>query len=78
VVLFGRRQISVRHGSESGAQVNVSEVQSEQDFVPTSLVKESKWHALNSSSKQVEIDKLEGKSFLSKIEFLMANQTIEG
>ncbi|ALC46485.1 MED17 [Drosophila busckii] len=46
-----------------------------QDFFPTPLVPEKFWENLGGNFKEVRFDKIEGKSFLNKMEFLMASLT---
>uniref|UniRef100_A0A1A9WJM0 Mediator of RNA polymerase II transcription subunit 17 n=1 Tax=Glossina brevipalpis TaxID=37001 RepID=A0A1A9WJM0_9MUSC len=43
------------------------------DFFPSPLVPEKFWENLGGHFKEVRFDKIEGKSFLNKIEFLMAS-----
>ncbi|XP_037806730.1 mediator of RNA polymerase II transcription subunit 17 [Lucilia sericata] len=44
-----------------------------QDFFPNPLVPEKFWENLGGHFKEVRFDKIEGKSFLNKMEFLMAS-----
>ncbi|XP_055906764.1 mediator of RNA polymerase II transcription subunit 17 [Eupeodes corollae] len=46
-----------------------------QDFFPSPLVPEKFWENLGGHFKEVRFDKIEGKSFLNKMEFLMASLT---
>ncbi|KAH8271011.1 hypothetical protein KR026_008926 [Drosophila bipectinata] len=46
-----------------------------QDFFPSPLVPEKIWENLGGNFKEVRFDKIEGKSFLNKMEFLMASLT---
>ncbi|KAH8265392.1 hypothetical protein KR038_005693 [Drosophila bunnanda] len=46
-----------------------------QDFFPSPLVPEKLWENLGGNFKEVRFDKIEGKSFLNKMEFLMASLT---
>ncbi|KAL7729587.1 hypothetical protein ACLKA6_007871 [Drosophila palustris] len=46
-----------------------------QDFFPSPLVPEKFWENLGGNFKEVRFDKIEGKSFLNKMEFLMASLT---
>ncbi|RWS12809.1 mediator of RNA polymerase II transcription subunit 17-like isoform X2 [Dinothrombium tinctorium] len=68
----GDRMIAVRHGPQSGAQVSISLSPHEQDFYPSTLVKDRKWQNINGGFKEVMWEKIEGKNLVSKIEYLMA------
>ncbi|XP_037946657.1 mediator of RNA polymerase II transcription subunit 17 [Teleopsis dalmanni] len=46
-----------------------------QDFFPSPLVPEKFWENLGGQFKEVRFDKIEGKNFLHKMEFLMASLT---
>lgn len=41
------------------------------DFFGGQLVREKKWENLGGSFKKVQMDKMEGKNFLNKMELLM-------
>ncbi|RWS29273.1 mediator of RNA polymerase II transcription subunit 17-like isoform X1 [Leptotrombidium deliense] len=68
----GDRMIAVRHGPQSGAQVSVSLSPHDQDFYPSTLVRDRKWQNVNGRFKEVMWEKIEGKNLVSKIEYLMA------
>lgn len=69
------RIISIRHGAGSGVKVAISASARDQDFYPSSLVKDRKWQNLNTGYKEVDFDKLEGKNLINKIEYLLACAT---
>jgi len=62
----------MRHGPESGVYVSVSLSPREHDFYPSTLVRDHKWQNITGSFKEVDLDKLEGKNLVSKMEYLMA------
>lgn len=66
----------MRHGPESGAHVSVSLSPREQDFYPSTLVRDHKWQNIMGAFKEeVALEKLEGKNLVSKMEYLMASLT---
>lgn len=70
----GDRMIAVR--CEPHSSIHVSIAQSPRtDFFPGQLVKEHKWEHLGGSFKEVYLDKMDGKTFLKKMELLMASLT---
>ena len=71
----GERMISIRHGPSTGAQVSISSSPRDQDFYPTSLVKDRKWHNINASFKELDLNKIEGKTIVNKMEYLMSCAT---
>lgn len=71
----GERQISLRHGPESGVTVCISSNPNEQVFYPSTLVKDMKWQNVSGTFKEVALDRLEGRNLISKMEFLMAALT---
>lgn len=70
------RLIYVRHSPSMGAEVSISASPREIDFYPNSLVRDQKWQNLDTGFKKVDLDKMNRKSLLNKIEFLMASATI--
>ncbi|KAI1284855.1 Mediator of RNA polymerase II transcription subunit 17 [Halotydeus destructor] len=71
----GQRLIAMRHGPESGVHVSVSLSPHEQDFYPSTLVRDIKWQNITGAFKEVALDKLEGRNLVSKMEYLMASLT---
>ncbi|XP_050038305.1 mediator of RNA polymerase II transcription subunit 17 isoform X1 [Dermacentor andersoni] len=71
----GDKMISVRCGPQSGAEVCVSCSPQQQDFYPSTLVRDRKWHNLSGAFRQVCLARMQGRSFLSKMEHLMAALT---
>lgn len=71
----GDKVISVRCGPQSGTQVSVSSSQQQQDFYPSTLVRDRKWHNLSGGFREVCLERMQGRSFLSKMEHLMAALT---
>lgn len=69
------RIIALRHGPESGVNVSVSLSPHDQDFYPSTLVRDIKWHNITGTFKDVDLEKLEGKNLVSKIEYLIASLT---
>ncbi|KAK8777259.1 hypothetical protein V5799_029394 [Amblyomma americanum] len=67
--------ISVRCGPQSGAEVSVSCSPQQQDFYPSTLVRDRKWHNLSGAFREVCLERMQGRSFLSKMEHLMAALT---
>ncbi|KAL3225113.1 hypothetical protein MRX96_004694 [Rhipicephalus microplus] len=71
----GDKMISVRCGPQSGAEVCVSCSPQQQDFYPSTLVRDRKWHNLSGAFREVCLARMQGRSFLSKMEHLMAALT---
>jgi mediator of RNA polymerase II transcription subunit 17 len=46
---------------------------SPQEFYPSTLVRDRKWQNLSGSFREVYWEKIQGKNFISKIEYLMAS-----
>ena len=66
---------AVRHSPQSG-QASVYVANSpKKDFYTTSVIKDAKWSNLPDSFQQVNIEKMDGKNLLNKIELLMAALT---
>ncbi|EEC10823.1 hypothetical protein IscW_ISCW007804 [Ixodes scapularis] len=74
-VVLRLRVISVRCGPQSGIEVSVSSSPQQQDFYPSTLVRDRKWHNLSGSFREVCLARMQGRSFLSKMEHLMAALT---
>jgi len=71
----GDKFIAVRHSPQSG-QASVYVANSpKKDFYTTSVIKDAKWSNLPDSFQQVNIEKMDGKNLLNKIELLMAALT---
>ncbi|XP_013784547.1 mediator of RNA polymerase II transcription subunit 17-like [Limulus polyphemus] len=68
----GDRVIAIRCGPQTDIQVSVSSSPQEQDFYPSTLVRDRKWQNLSGSFREVALEKMEGKNFLNKMENLMA------
>ena len=43
------------------------------DFFPGQIVKDIKWEHLGTTYRELRWEKMEGKNFLNKMEFLMAS-----
>ncbi|CAN8000590.1 unnamed protein product [Ixodes hexagonus] len=71
----GDKVIAVRCGPQSGIEVSVSSSPQQQDFYPSTLVRDRKWHNLSGSFREVCLARMQGRSFLSKMEHLMAALT---
>jgi len=72
----GDRMIAIRCGPQTGIQVSISSSPQEQDFYPSTLVRDRKWQNLSGNFREVAWEKIEGKNFVNKIEYLMAALTI--
>ena len=73
----GDKFIAVRHSPQhqSGtASVYVAN-SPKKDFYPTSVIKDLKWKSLPDYFQQVNVEKMDGKNLLNKIELLMAALT---
>ncbi|CAD6234594.1 GSCOCG00002003001-RA-CDS [Cotesia congregata] len=70
----GDRMIAVRCNAQNGVQVSTSH-SPRTDFYPGQVVRERKWEHQCGPFKEVQWDKMEGKSFLNKMELLMASLT---
>ncbi|XP_055389392.1 mediator of RNA polymerase II transcription subunit 17 [Condylostylus longicornis] len=69
----GDRMIAVQIRCDPQIDVKVFVARSpRQDFFPSPLVPEKFWENLGGHFKEVKFDKMEGKNFLNKMEFLMA------
>ncbi|XP_036322678.1 mediator of RNA polymerase II transcription subunit 17 [Rhagoletis pomonella] len=72
----GDRMIAVQIRCDPQIDVKVYIARSPRpDFIPNPLVPEKFWENLGGHFKEVRFDKIEGKSFLNKMEFLMAALT---
>lgn len=71
----GDRVIAVRCGPRTGVHVSVSYSPQQQDFYPSTLVRDRKWQNLAGSFREVSWEKMEGRNFLNKLEHLMASLT---
>ena len=72
-LFFFFRIIAIRCGPQSGIEVSISKSPQELDFYPSTLVRDRKWQNLNGSFREVNWQKIEGKNFINKIEYLMAS-----
>lgn len=66
----GSRILSVKSGPHSGIKVRLSTAP--QEFYPNSLVTDQQWEQLNGPFKTVDWQRMAGKTFINKMEFLMA------
>uniref|UniRef100_T1KJK3 Mediator of RNA polymerase II transcription subunit 17 n=2 Tax=Tetranychus urticae TaxID=32264 RepID=T1KJK3_TETUR len=66
------RVISIRHGPTSGAVVAVSTNPRDQDFYPSSIIRDRKWQNIQSNYKSIDLTKMPGKNLINKIETLMS------
>ncbi|XP_028968174.1 mediator of RNA polymerase II transcription subunit 17 [Galendromus occidentalis] len=71
----GEKILAVRVSPGAGVKVSLSSCPQQQDFYPSSLVKDRKWHLLNGPFKEVSLERMQGKTFLNKMEHLMAALT---
>ncbi|XP_054154405.1 mediator of RNA polymerase II transcription subunit 17-like isoform X2 [Oppia nitens] len=67
----GDRFLAIRCGPYSGIEVKMCS--SPQEFYPSALVRDRKWQNLTGSYREVDWEKIEGKNFVNKIEYLMAS-----
>ncbi|CAG2117639.1 unnamed protein product, partial [Medioppia subpectinata] len=66
-----------RCGPHSGIEVKMC--CSPQEFYASALVRDRKWQNLTGSYREVDWERIEGKNFINKIEYLMANdETLDG
>ena len=71
----GDRLIAVRHSPQSGlASVFVASAP-KKDFFTTSIIKDIRWSNLPDEFLEVNVDKMDGRNLLNKIELLMAALT---
>ena len=63
--------IAIRCGPHSGIEVKYC--QSPQEFFPSTLVRDLKWQNLTGSYREVDWERIEGKNFINKMEYLMAS-----
>jgi len=71
----GDKFIAVRHSPQSGlASVFIASAP-KKDFFATTVIRNLKWSNLPDSFQEVNLDKLDGKNLLNKIELLMAALT---
>lgn len=71
----GDKYIAVRHSPQSGtASVYVASAP-KKDFYTTSVVKDMKWSNLPDTFQEVNMEKMDGKNLLNKIELIMAALT---
>lgn len=66
----GNRLLSVKSGPHSGIKVKLSSAP--QDFFQTELVSNPQWEQLNGPFKTVDWPRIPGKTFVNKMEYLMA------
>ena len=71
----GDKFIAVRHSPQSGAASVYVATAPKKDFYTTSVIKDIKWSNLADSFQEVNIEKMDGKNLLNKIELLMAALT---
>lgn len=72
----GDRMIAVQLRSDTSLEARVFIAKSpRQDFFQIPLVPEKIWENLGGHFREVRFDKIEGKSFLMKMEYLMASLT---
>ena len=65
----------MRHSPQSGlASVFVASAP-QKDFFTTSIIKDTRWSNLPDSFHEVNVDKMDGRNLLNKIELLMAALT---
>ncbi|CAG2161689.1 unnamed protein product [Oppiella nova] len=69
----GDRIIAIRCGPHSGIEVKMCS--SPQEFYASALVRDRKWQNLTGSYREVDWERIEGKNFINKIEYLMASLT---
>ncbi|XP_064623431.1 mediator of RNA polymerase II transcription subunit 17-like isoform X2 [Lineus longissimus] len=70
----GERVLSIRSAPVSGIQVSVQSCPKQADETNSNhtLVKDNKWTSLGSPFKSINVNRIEGKNLVSKIELLMA------
>ncbi|CAL4186926.1 unnamed protein product, partial [Meganyctiphanes norvegica] len=68
---MGNKIIGVRSVPHPGVTVYVASAP-RNDFYPSSVVSEQKWENLAGEWREVRLERMEGRNFLSKIELLMA------
>ncbi|XP_027202411.2 mediator complex subunit 17 [Dermatophagoides pteronyssinus] len=66
----GDRTVAVKSGPHSGIKVKLSS--SPQEFLPSNLVSNQQWQQLNGQFKIVDWQRLPGKTFVNKMEYMMA------
>lgn len=71
----GDRVIAVRCGPQTGVHVSVSSSPQQQDFYPSTLVRDRKWQNLSGNFREVCWERMEGRNFLNKMEHLMGSLT---
>lgn len=71
----GDRTVSVKSGPHSGIKVKLSS--SPQEFLPSNLVSNQQWQQLNGQFKIVDWQRLPGKTFVNKMEYMMACLSIK-
>jgi len=70
----GDRVIALRYGAQTGVQVLVQS-SPRKDFYPSQLVKDLRWENLGGNFREVRWDRMEGRSFVNKMELLMSSLT---
>jgi mediator of RNA polymerase II transcription subunit 17 len=70
----GDRVIALRYGAQTGVQVLVQS-SPRKDFYPSQLVKDLRWENLGGNYREVRWDRMEGRSFVNKMELLMSSLT---
>ncbi|XP_053200471.1 mediator of RNA polymerase II transcription subunit 17-like [Panonychus citri] len=66
------RIISIRQGPTSEPKVSVSSIPRDQDFYPSSIIRDRKWQNIQSNFKTIDLTKMQGKNLINKIEILMS------
>lgn len=66
----GNRILTVKSGPHSGIKVKLSSAP--QEFFPSDLVSSSQWEQLNGPFRTVDWPRIPGKTFVNKMEYLMA------
>ena len=65
----------MRFGSENRPLVSISMHNDQEKFEKGSIVRDSKWQNIKKVFREVNIDRIEGKSFLNKMEILIVLST---
>jgi len=71
----GERLISVRFDSSNRPLVSISLNNEEENQELGSIVRDSKWLNIKKKFKEINLDKMEGRNFLNKMEILIASLT---
>ena len=71
----GDRLIAVRHSPQSGTASVFVATSPKKDFFTTSIIKDGRWSNLPDSFHEVNVEKMDGRNLLNKIELLMAALT---